>query len=100
MKNHHKESGVTMYIVNKEISLLEYLEGLKKTELTKLYNTYKPLFDKKILEKEDKKTIIINGITYAFRNLINTFNDNELEELENLLKQKKKKNSIINVYRQ
>ena len=27
MKNHHKERGVTMYIVNKEISLLEYLEG-------------------------------------------------------------------------
>ena len=78
-----------MYVVNKGISLEEYLDDIKKSELNKLYTKYKKLFSEKILAKEEKKYIIITGIIHVFRNSLNTFNDKELEALENLLKMEK-----------
>lgn len=47
-----------MYVVNKGISLEEYLDDIKKGELNKLYTKYKKLFSKKILAKEEKNILL------------------------------------------
>ena len=81
-----KKVGITMYVVNKELSLEEYVKGLKKTELNKLYNHYKRIFSKKMIETNNKETIVISGIVYVFKHSIDTFTDKELDELATLQK--------------
>ncbi len=78
-----------MYEVNKSLSLDECLKELTKGEINKLYNSYKKIFNKELLNQQDKETIIATGILYVFTKSISTFSDKEIKELSNLLKEDK-----------
>lgn len=86
-----------MYTINKTLSIREYLTKIKKSELNKLYNTYRIYSNKQLLEKYGKEIIIEMCIKEIFLDNLDLYNDNELKDIKNLL-ENDKIDDISNVF--